>query len=371
MAKTKGSADKNLYQRNGTYYARIQINGRDRRVSLFTSDRAEAKRRAKAHIEQADLERSGAIIQTTYQDAVKSWAKVGYGVRSDGARKRYKVSLRQLHPHFSGLKLHEITRRKIGEYVTKRVEKKKDGSPGASHATVRRDLTALSGLLRHCVAMGWRDDNLAREWDRSTIREDRDPIQRPDMKSFEACVAEAPPVWAALLRFLLASGFRLDVDAGSLRRDQVNWQTGVVTFITKRGRRRTRQLSAEAMNHLRAVPSSLNSEFVFAPAGRDRLTNMSRAFEDIRAKAIKRAEKEGWTFKSFRLHDLRHEFAIRYLKSGGPNGTVGSIYKLQGMLGHTSVKTTEGYLDFLTDEEAEIAKGQREADVARLGGEHG
>jgi integrase len=365
MAKGKSTTDQNLTLRNGTYYARIQVNRKDRRVSLFTSDRAEAKRRLKAHLEEAALQRSGAITHHTYQDAVKSWHKVGYSVRGEKTRRRYKVSLRQLHPYFHTLKLHEITRRKIGEYVTKRI----DG--GATHATVRRDLTALSGLLRHTVAMGWRDDNPAREWDRSTIREDRDPIERPCMRSFEACVAESPPVWAALLRFLLASGFRLDVDAGSLRRDQVNWQTGTVTFITKRGRRRTRQLSAEALMCLKQAPTMLDSEFVFAPKGAKRINNMSRAFEDIRARAVKRAAKEGWVFKPFRLHDLRHEFAIRYLKSGGPNGTVGSIYKLQGMLGHTSVKTTETYLDFLTDEEAEIAKGQRDAaDVARIGGEH-
>ncbi|MGB1230598.1 MAG: tyrosine-type recombinase/integrase, partial [Holosporaceae bacterium] len=55
----------------------------------------------------------------------------------------------------------------------------------------------------------------------------------------------------------------------------------------------------------------------------------------------------------FRFHDLRHRYAVDYLKNGG------SIYTLKGLLGHTSVKTTEGYLAYLTPEEAEAAKAHQ------------
>lgn len=47
----------------------------------------------------------------------------------------------------------------------------------------------------------------------------------------------------------------------------------------------------------------------------------------------------------FRFHDLRHLFAVRYLQNGG------SIYALQGIMGHTSVKTTEIYLAYLTPDQ--------------------
>jgi integrase/recombinase XerD len=50
-----------------------------------------------------------------------------------------------------------------------------------------------------------------------------------------------------------------------------------------------------------------------------------------------------------RFHDLRHFFAVSYLRAGG------NIYDLQKTLGHTSIKTTEIYLDFLTPEEQHIA----------------
>lgn len=53
------------------------------------------------------------------------------------------------------------------------------------------------------------------------------------------------------------------------------------------------------------------------------------------------------------LHHLRHEYAIRFLEAGG------SIYDLQRELGHTSVKTTEGYLAFLSEEQAAAAKRRK------------
>lgn len=354
------SPEKNITWRNGIAYARIQVNGVDRRRSLNTSDPVEARRKVKEVQDFAAKERTGEVSDVTFNRAALEWTEAGMGVRSQSTRDRYGTSVLKLKDTFGPLKMHEITRRKIGEYVKKRRE------GGVTNATIKRDITALSRLLSFCVAHDYRDDNPAREWDRSTIRDEREPIHRPCMKSYDACVKEASPMWAALLQFLLASGFRLNVDAASLQRPQVNWHTGVVTFRTKGGRIRTRQLNEEAMRHLRAAPTVMGSPFVFAKANGDKLSNLSRAFQDVRAKARRRAEREDWTFKPFRLHDLRHEFAIRYLKGGG------SIYRLQSLLGHSSVMTTEIYLDFLTDDEIALAKELTSpADITSIGGEHG
>ena len=53
---------------------------------------------------------------------------------------------------------------------------------------------------------------------------------------------------------------------------------------------------------------------------------------------------------AFRRHDLRHRFAVDYLRGGG------SIYDVQQILGHSSIKTTEIYLAFLTPAEQRVAK---------------
>jgi len=60
----------------------------------------------------------------------------------------------------------------------------------------------------------------------------------------------------------------------------------------------------------------------------ERYANVSSRFAAIRSRA-------GRTVKPFRFHDLRHWFAVDYLRRGG------SIYDLQKILGHSSIRTTE------------------------------
>jgi integrase/recombinase XerD len=60
----------------------------------------------------------------------------------------------------------------------------------------------------------------------------------------------------------------------------------------------------------------------------------------------RKAAQAGDGFRGFRFHDLRHLYAVEYLKAGR-----GSLYDLQQLLGHASVKTTEIYLAFLTPEQ--------------------
>jgi integrase/recombinase XerD len=55
-------------------------------------------------------------------------------------------------------------------------------------------------------------------------------------------------------------------------------------------------------------------------------------------------------FRHFRFHDLRHLHAVEWLRSGR------SLNDLQKRLGHSSIKTTEVYLAFLTPEEERLAK---------------
>lgn len=54
--------------------------------------------------------------------------------------------------------------------------------------------------------------------------------------------------------------------------------------------------------------------------------------------------------RRFRVHDLRHGFAIRALRAGM------NIYSLSRHLGHTSVKTTEIYLAYLSGSDQRFAQ---------------
>jgi integrase/recombinase XerD len=89
------------------------------------------------------------------------------------------------------------------------------------------------------------------------------------------------------------------------------------------------------------------------PARPYRELNFDRLVDDVAEKA----RKQDQDFRPFRFHDLRHVHAVNWLKSGR------SIYSLQQRLGHTSVKTTEIYLAYLTPEEKQKAMfGTRQQD---------
>ena len=92
---------------------------------------------------------------------------------------------------------------------------------------------------------------------------------------------------------------------------------------------------------LRAVPAHMSAQTIFwHGAEGEPYRNLSS-----RLAALRRKIGIAWT-----THDLRHLYAVEYLRAGG------SIYDLQQILGHSSIKTTEIYLAFLTPEEQRIAK---------------
>ena len=106
---------------------------------------------------------------------------------------------------------------------------------------------------------------------------------------------------------------------------------------------------------LASLPSYLGEPWLFWHHAGEPYRNLSSRFATIikgeMDKAIAKAGPGGTPdFRPFRVHDLRHLHAVEWLKSGR------NIYDLQQRLGHKSIKTTEIYLDFLTPEEARIAK---------------
>jgi integrase/recombinase XerD len=104
------------------------------------------------------------------------------------------------------------------------------------------------------------------------------------------------------------------------------------------------------------LPATLETRALFwyrPPKGKRRLgdpaagpySQISSNFGRIVEATAAKAQKQEQDFRPFRFHDLRHVHAVNWLKSGR------SIYVLQQRLGHTSVKTTEMYLAYLTPDE--------------------
>ena len=95
-------------------------------------------------------------------------------------------------------------------------------------------------------------------------------------------------------------------------------------------------LDERAVGTLAGTLPYLGSPYMFWHDQGQRYRNVSSRFRIF----VKRSG-----VRPFRVHDLRHWYAVDYLRRGG------SIYTLSQILGHSSVKVTELYLAFLTPDE--------------------
>lgn len=99
---------------------------------------------------------------------------------------------------------------------------------------------------------------------------------------------------------------------------------------TKTNQPRVVELDERARGTIRGTPRHLKKPYVFWHHDGRKYAESSSYLAKV-----KKAQK-----LKFRIHDLRHAYAIEYLKTGG------DIYRLSRQLGHRSVKTTEIYLGY-------------------------
>jgi integrase len=330
-------------------WGRCVVGGREYRSSLRTADPEEAglaRARWKAEIEQ---QAQGSA--ETWKDAVVRWHRevLPHSVKPS-VQRRYMVSIAMLDPIFGDLPLTQITPRRIADYVSSR-------SNLVSNATIRRDLTALSRLLSACCAWGWLDTNPAKAFDRSICAEPKRVFEPPTPEELQTLLFYAPAGMRAVLRFLNASGCRLH-EATHLQRRAIDYDARTITLTDTKTTPRTiafATFGGDVGPILAGAVVSLRSPYVFRTRDDAPYVQMSTGFQQVMGKAIYGESQAGRALRRFRIHDLRHGFAIRWLRAGG------SIYDLKAHLGHTTVSTTEIYLRYLTRQEAELAKRHTES----------
>jgi integrase/recombinase XerD len=357
-----------IYTRNGIYWARFKVRGVEYRESLRTRSLSVAERRLKA-ARQAVEDRVyfGASEPVSWPAAVIAWDAA---IKRQGKRqttiKRYLVSLAQLRPFLDSRDVQTIDLALIREIVKTR------GKAGATNATIRRDLTAISSVLDVAIDEGWLEENPARTYDRRRLAEKRDPIVLPQLASLAAVLAGGSR-FLDMAAFAHETGMR-EEEIASLTHDRIDRERMAATLIHTKGRRaRQVPLTPLALDIIDRQPQFLRSPYVFWRGAGERFKNVASQFYATAQRAARKAAQSGEPFTRFRFHDLRHLFAVEYLRNGR-----GSIYALQQILGHASIKTTEQYLDHLTPEEKlaaihgvaqEPAQNQRFA--VEKGGENG
>jgi integrase len=264
------------------------------------------------------------------------------------------ASIAMLDPVFGQMRLSQINTRAIAGYVSSR-------SGTVSNATIRRDLTALSRLLAACCAWGWLDTNPARSFDRSIVAEPKRVFQPPSPEEFEILLRYAPAAMVPILRALDATGARLE-EIAQLQRHAIDWQSRTIALNGKTGLRTIpfQTVAGDVTPILAAAVPHLRSPYVFRTRDNAPYKQMSTNFQEVVGRAMHGEAKAGRAFRRFRIHDLRHGFAIRWLRAGG------SIYDLKDQLGHTSVSTTEIYLRFLSKTEQNVVKAGQMAGTATV-----
>lgn len=313
-----------LYKRGDTYWGRLRIAGREYRRSLRTGNPKEARLRLKGW--QVAIERIaiGSPDCPTLKAVTIRWAtEILPQAVKPAVAQRYLTSIRQVIATLGDLPVDTITQTTLASYASQR-------SRTTTNATIRRDLTALSRLLACCIAWGIRTDNPLRYYDRSLLRERRDPICPPDPADVAKVIAAAPPAMARILTPLDQTGMR-ENEAVTLEGQDIDRMRQQVRLTkTKTNRPRVIDLATPGGNATAILAHAPTMGPVFT-------SSHGRAYQNFASQAaavIARVCEADPTARRFRIHDLRHGFAIRALKAGM------NIYSLSRHLGHSSVKTT-------------------------------
>jgi hypothetical protein len=163
-------SEDNLYLRGGIWWLRATIRGIEVRESLRTGDVKAARRKRDARLKEVKEAIHDGRPAVSWKQAVAEWAEHELGQIAAATAKRYGVSLTQCEPILSPYLIAKIDGKVINALIASRRKN------GATPATIRRDLTAVSRVLEYAEAMEWREGNPTLT-KRRLLKERRDPIQ--------------------------------------------------------------------------------------------------------------------------------------------------------------------------------------------------
>lgn len=277
----------------------------------------------------------------TWQDAVARYdTEVMPSSVKDSTSKRYKVSLRMVGPHLKGTLVDALTMKDIADLVGRRQVE------GATNATIKRDLTAISRVFAAAEAWGACKHNPALEYlrQRPLLDERRDPSRLLALAEVLEAIDKAPPSFKPIMEIARRTGMHQN-EIISMHPSQVE-MAGMAISLTKATTDAPRIIAltgpilGDAVGILRDALQKNTGEYLFPNQNGGKFANFSSNYNQW-------AKRVG---VRFRFQDLRHFFAVEFLRSGR------NILELRQILGHRSLVTTENYLAHLTPEEQHWAK---------------
>lgn len=348
MSSRRPKAPRGTFWRGDTLYGRARIAGRLVKWSLQTDNPKIAAERRKAGKNRVVAIKHGDGAHP-FLDVLDQWSIWIAKQVGAATAERYACSLDQLSQWLDGKDQADIDGKLVGTIIAERGE-------AVSNATLRRDLTALSSVINYCILRCWRDANPVTPR-MSLIVEQRDPIVLPQIEHINVAIGQAPGMIGAMMRAAMITGARQS-ELRLARRYHLDNGAGQLTVIGKGNKLRVIDLAPyDGLAFFNALPaySEAQDRYLFWHEHNSQPKRYERNFKSNFAKFIDRvatwAAANGIEFAPFAFHHLRHWHAVKYLKDG-----VGDIYALKDRLGHGSITVTEGYLKYLTPDEARRAK---------------
>lgn len=352
---------KNLYLREGIYWARFKIKGVEYRESLRTRSERVAEKRMKALRESVEDEAVYGIDgPVTWPAAVVSWNESIADAIGARTFSRYASSLKKMRAFLDQHNVQTIT----ADFLKDMIKSRKRS--GVKNATIRRDLTALSSVFNHAIDEGWISDNPATAINRKRIVPEKIvKIVLPQPESIAEIFPKLPERIRDMCEFTRETGLRMD-ELIKLRHTDVERSGRFITVTNGKGSKvRTIPLTAQAETIIDRQPRYIGKPWVFWKNAGDPFADVSSRIGGYVSRAAQKAAREEREFLPFSHHGFRHLFAVEYLRLSR-----GSIYDLQGEMGHDSISTTERYLAFLTPEQEKAARhgvAQKAAQEQRFG----
>lgn len=273
---------------------------------------------------------------------------------------RYASSLKQMRAFLDQLNVQQITADTLREMIKSRKRS------GVTNATIRRDLTALSSVFNHAMDEGWITENPALVINRKRIVPEKViKIVLPQPETIAEVFPKLPERIRDMCEFTRETGLRID-EVISLRHTDVDRVGRFITVGAGKGDKvRAVPISVAAEKIMDRQPRYIGKPWVFWKGSGAPFADVSSRIGGYMSRAAQKAAREGREFRPFSHHHFRHLFAVEYLRNGR-----GSIYDLQGEMGHDSISTTERYLAFLTPEQEKAARhgvAQNQAQEQRFG----
>jgi integrase/recombinase XerD len=341
------------YWRGNTLWGRVTIGGREFRRSLETDDARTAKSR-RATFKAAIISIKHGDARLSFAQVLEEWKDWIPRQVGPGTVGTYANAIAQLAPFVAGKYLDEIDGALVAEIVNARRKH------GVTEATIKRNLVALSSVCNFAIDQAYWEKNpvLPRL---KRIKERRDPTVLPRPEDVAKVIARAPGLFAALIAAARATGARQEELAGA-KHSYLDRRGKRLTVIGKGNKLRVIDLVPfDGFAIFDALPPGVANAPLFWHGNGERYENIASRFA-LFTREIAEADQD---FIRFRFHDLRHLHAVEWLRSGR------SIYELQQRLGHSSIKTTEMYLKYLTPEEAARGKGLVPHIGTNVGSENG